>query len=65
MYARTAWYANGLRWLGSLLNAAADYIDRHEPEPMPRHTSSEEILCEVRNRISSGFGAPSALHRHS
>ena len=65
MNARSSWYAEGLRWMGRLLNDAADFIDREVPEPMPRHTSSEEILADVRNRINSGFAAPAAWHRHS
>lgn len=46
----STWYAQGLRWIASLLQGAADYIDRPRPEPMPRHTSAEEILSEARAR---------------
>ena len=53
MYAKTSWYADGLRWVGSVLTTAADFIDRETPEPMPRHTSGEEILSETRNRLLS------------
>ena len=58
----TSWYAAGLRRLGDLLAAAADYLDRRVPadsplEPMPRHTSFDEVVGDLRNRINSGFGA--------
>ena len=53
MISRTTWYADGLRWVGTLLTAAADFIDRETPEPMPRHISGEEILSETRNRLLS------------
>ena len=58
----TSWYAAGLRRLGELLAAAADYLDRRVPrdaplEPMPRHTSFDEVVGDLRNRINSGFGA--------
>lgn len=59
--ARTSWYAAGVRRLGQLLAAAAEYLDRRVPrdgplEPMPRHTSFDEVLGDLRNRIQSGFG---------
>ena len=53
MNERSSWYAEGLRWMGSVLNGVADYLDRPEPEPMPRHTSCEEILSETRTRLLS------------
>jgi hypothetical protein len=57
-----SWYATGLRRLGELFAAAADYLDRRGPgdapvEPMPRHTSFDEVVGDLRNRIHSGFGA--------
>lgn len=58
---RTSWYAKGLRRLEELFATAADYIDRRVPgdaplEPMPRHTSFDEVAGDLRNRIHSGFG---------
>ena len=58
----TTWYSDGLRWVGTLFSDAADYLDRTtgeagSPAPMPRHTSYDEVVGEVRNRIHSGFGA--------
>jgi len=57
-----SWYATGLRRLGELFAAAADYLDRRGPgdapvDPMPRHTSFDEVVGDLRNRIHSGFGA--------
>ena len=55
MHARSTWYSEGLRWIGSLFDAAADFLERATGpaplEPMPRHTSFEEIVGEVRNRV--------------
>lgn len=61
MHPPNTWYADGLRWIGSLFYDAADYLARPAPEtasldPMPRHTSAEEILRDVRNRASGGWG---------
>jgi hypothetical protein len=59
---RTSWYATGLRRLGGLFATAADYLDRRVPgdaplQPMPRHTSFDEVVGDLRNRINAGFGA--------
>ena len=55
MHARSTWYSEGLRWIGSLFDGAADFLERATGpaplEPMPRHTSFEEIVGEVRNRV--------------
>ena len=61
MHARSTWYSEGLRWVGSLLNDAADYLERDTPlaeplAPMPRHTSYDEIVGDLRNRVHAGFG---------
>ena len=59
-HARSAWYSEGLRWVGGLLNDAADYLERSSPSetlaPMPRHTSYDEIVGDLRNRLQAGFG---------
>jgi hypothetical protein len=59
---RTTWYADGLRWIASAISGAADYLDSSEPEsasldPMPRHTSFDEIVSDMRNRANTGFAA--------
>jgi hypothetical protein len=59
---KAAWYADGLRWIAALFDSAADRLDRAATvhaslDPMPRHTSFDEIVCDMRNRIHTGFGA--------
>ena len=60
MFSRASWYSEGLRWIGTLFEDAADFLERspgREPlEPMPRHTSYEEVVSELRNRMQAGFG---------
>lgn len=57
---RAHWYADGLRWIASVITGAADYLERPAAhaaslDPMPRHTSFDEIVGDMRNRASSGF----------
>ncbi len=59
---RSSWYAEGLRWIGSVFSDAADYLERPSLDaasldPMPRHTSFDEIVGDMRNRANSGFAA--------
>jgi hypothetical protein len=59
---RTTWYADGLRWIASVITDTADFFDRPSPDaasldPMPRHTSFDEIVADLRNRANSGFAA--------
>ena len=66
MHARSRWYSEGLRWVGGLLSGAADYLERATPAreplaPMPRHTSYDEIVGDLRNRLHAGVGT----QRHS
>ncbi len=56
------WYAAPLRWLGSAFIDAAARLDRPSPEPMPRHTSFDEVLADVRNRSNVGFEAGHRPH---
>jgi hypothetical protein len=57
MYANPRWHADALRWLGSLLLGAADYLERapidgSPCEPLPAHLAhADESLDEVRARI--------------
>ncbi|HUP29460.1 MAG TPA: hypothetical protein VM122_04745 [Usitatibacter sp.] len=53
---RSIWYAEGLRWIGSLLVNAANHLERRSldsalatpwPDPLPPH----ERITELRNRI--------------
>ena len=59
---RSHWYADGLRWIASVINDAANYLDSPAPDaasldPMPRHTSFDEIVGDMRNRAHAGFAA--------
>jgi hypothetical protein len=57
MYANKRWHADGLRWLGSLLLGAADYLERARIvdapwEPLPPHpVRADDSLDEMRARI--------------
>jgi hypothetical protein len=58
---RAAWYAVSLRWIAASLAWAANRLDRATADhasldPMPRHTSFDEVVGDLRNRIHSGFG---------
>lgn len=55
---RGTFYAEGLRWIASLLTAAADRLDRPSPElaplePLPRITPRDEALYDLRNRLTN------------
>jgi hypothetical protein len=49
------WYADGLRWIGSLFHAAADHLERPALEPGPRPQPMEDFLSDVRLRIHSRY----------
>ena len=54
------WYADGLRWIGSLFTGAADHLDRPSLapaplEPRPEHLPAEEYLFDVRHRMQNRF----------
>lgn len=58
---RASWYAEGMRWIAGSLAWAANRLDRAATghaslDPMPRHTSFDEVVGDMRNRIHSGFG---------
>jgi len=60
MHPNTAWYADGLRWIGSLFDGAADYLDRPSIapsplEPRPEYLPVEEYLFDVRHRIQTRY----------
>ena len=54
-----AWYADGLRWIGSLFVNAADRLERraaaNAEEPWPEMLPPHERLFELRNRIHNGY----------
>ena len=52
------WYAEGLRWIGSLFNGAAEHFERAAAlaaELDPRHRPAEEYLSDVRTRVHIHF----------
>ena len=57
MQDRTHFYADGLRWIGSLLNDAADRLDRSAPEPLEPHEyrAMERYVDELRTRVHIHF----------
>ena len=62
MLQRSTWYADGLRWIASVIADTADYLDSPAPDtasldPMPRHTSFDEIVGDMRNRANFGISA--------
>jgi hypothetical protein len=55
-----SWYADGLRWLGTLLHDAADRFERVSLAAVPLEprldlTSPEEHVSELRHRIHSHY----------
>ena len=64
-YAQSAWYAEGLRWIASLISRAADHLERVSfaaPElelphrELPRVAlSSEDSLDDIRHRIQNRY----------
>jgi hypothetical protein len=54
IYARSIWYADGLRWIGTLLNDAAERLERNAAPwaPLEPHVyrEIEDYLGEVRSR---------------
>ncbi|HEY4998042.1 MAG TPA: hypothetical protein VII36_02810 [Usitatibacter sp.] len=61
MHDHAPWHAEGLRWIGSLLQAAADRIERAsiaaapcEPAPADRRRD-DDLVDEVRLRIQSRY----------
>ena len=56
---RTAWQAEGLRWIASVFNAAADRIDSAPAtpalalEPTPEYKPFEDFLFDARFRVQN------------
>jgi hypothetical protein len=52
------WYAEGLRWIGSLFTGAAEHFERAAStaaELDPRYRAPEEYMSDVRNRVHIHF----------
>jgi hypothetical protein len=64
-YAQSSWYADGLRWIASLISGAADHLDRVAFAPLelePPHRElprdalpSEDSLDDIRHRIQNRY----------
>jgi hypothetical protein len=57
---KSLWYAEGLRWIGSLFNGAADHFERAATtvvrlDPHYRCHPGEKYLDEVRTRAHIQF----------
>ena len=55
-----AWYAEGLRWIGSVLHDAADYFDQPSAlptplEPVAADRSVDDYLSDVRHRMQHRY----------
>ena len=63
MYAKSIWYVDGLRWIGTILNDAADHLERNATIPLellpryhaPEYRAMDEYLSETRNRVHMHF----------
>jgi hypothetical protein len=52
------WYAEGLRWIGSLFNGAAAHFERAAATAAqldPRRCTQEDYLSDVRHRVHTHF----------
>lgn len=49
----TMWYADGLRWIGSLFNDAAARLERNAEEPLDptAYRDIERYVDELRSRV--------------
>ncbi len=55
-YSRSTWYADGLRWIGTLLTSAAEHLEQRAAEadpadPWPDFLPPHERVLELRNRV--------------
>jgi hypothetical protein len=56
MYSITSWHSDGLRWIGSLFTAAADFVDRNDSRlrvkaPEVQLWPAEDFIDDVRFRM--------------
>jgi hypothetical protein len=47
MYAKASWHIEGLRWIASLLNGAAEALERRDPEPLARSNQCPSEACDA------------------
>jgi hypothetical protein len=60
MTAKALWYADGLRWIGSLFHSAAEHLERpslsaNAGEPHAFRPTVDEYLSDVRFRLQDRF----------
>lgn len=57
MTSNSTWYSDGLRWIASLFDGAADSLDRAAaaPEPRAEFLPYEEFISDVRHRIQNRY----------
>lgn len=60
MPSRSSWYAEGLRWIGSLFHGAADSLERAQrtpigSEPRAELLPYEEFISDVRHRVQNRY----------
>jgi hypothetical protein len=54
MHFNASWHASGLRWIGSLFNGVAEFLERREDTVQPastREQSAEECVDDMRQRL--------------
>lgn len=54
---RSSWHAEGLRWIGSLFNAAAARLERAPiaSEPRAELLPYEDFISDVRHRVQNRY----------
>ena len=50
MHFQAAWHAQGLRWIASILEGAAEFLERDEPEPL-QCEEPQQCVAETRLRV--------------
>ena len=57
--AKVIWYADGLRWIGSIFNGAAERLERNAADQEPLHPGAyreiEQYLNDMRRRVHVHF----------
>ena len=58
-YSTATWYADGLRWVATLITRVADRLDTPPESPAPSgerySTSAEERIAEIRHRVTTHY----------
>jgi hypothetical protein len=54
-YAQSAWYAESLRWIASLVSFAAPALEPTHRELPPEAMPSEDSLDDIRHRVQNRY----------